>query len=635
MAAGILIWLSAGFLAAGLAVSQFLLGGWFYPALAVPGYLFVAAAAVLAGVAFWKTSDAPGAWCVGTTLLFAGYLFWRQATSPDLYVAREDAWLLLGALCVYLSAAWQLRGDGPRWILIGTIAFLIVLQAAIVIAQFAAESPFHPLADLALRMRLPQGDEGIVNRGYVSGTLSSRGSLSAVLQAMTFLALGVLVWGRGSASLKITLLWVTAAGFAGQLLSLSRAGYLGLAVGMATFALVSFFILNRGTFVHRFVLGAGILILALLPLLFAVCVGTESILVRFRLEEIGGDAFREALWFRTARPMMAIDPLFGAGANIFDQLSLRYRDAAFDVRPIHAHNDWLQLLVEYGWIGLASGAAVFSVHFFAGLKNAMKLARDAGLTGLWPQSMELGLVSGALAAWSAQGIHSFFDYRLHIAPVALLLGLAGGWLAGARLDLTSRSVSFTPWWLRAAGLMPLLPGILLGLWVWRDAPAELRVLRAENAVMRSDLVGLARYVSEGLREDPRHPRLLGLAGESAVLSRGVDFRRPESGFWAERASDFWRWSLERRPYHAEGMREYALTLSHRGLFDEALPFHLRAIGLDPDAATAYEYLGYHYLREGKYAEAVRLFRLASRLPGASRTPQDEASIGRFLRPSRP
>ena len=100
MAARIFTWTSAALLALALVVSQILLGGWYYPALAAPGFLLAGAAAVAAGATFWKAQDAPGAWCVGTTLLFAGYLFWRQSTTPDAYAARENAWLVLGVLAV-------------------------------------------------------------------------------------------------------------------------------------------------------------------------------------------------------------------------------------------------------------------------------------------------------------------------------------------------------------------------------------------------------------------------------------------------------------------------------------------------------------------------------------------------------
>ena len=44
------MWCAAALLAAGLAASQLLLGGWYYPVLAAPGYLLVGLAAVVAGV---------------------------------------------------------------------------------------------------------------------------------------------------------------------------------------------------------------------------------------------------------------------------------------------------------------------------------------------------------------------------------------------------------------------------------------------------------------------------------------------------------------------------------------------------------------------------------------------------------
>ena len=625
------MWCVAALLATGMALSQLLLGGWFYPALAAPGFFAVGLAAVLAAAAFWKTEDAPGAVCVGIALLFAGYLFWRQAHSPDLYAARDDAWLLLGALAVYLTVAWQLRANGPRWLLLSVLFVLLSGQVLLVVAQFAAETPFHPLADLALRLRLPDGENELVNRGWVSGTLASRGSLSAVLQATTFLALGLLVWGRGTAAVKMLLLWVAAAGFAGLALSLSRAAYLGVSAGAATFALVSFFILNRGAVTHRFWLGAAALVLAALPLGLAVLIGTESFLVRFRLGELGGDAYRQSLWFTVVPPMLQLDPWFGAGANMFDQLALRYRGGSFESRPVHAHNDWLQLLVEYGRIGLALGCALFIVHFAAGWRNALRLAREAAGVGWLPQSMELGLVSGALAAWVAQAVHSFFDYRLHIAPVALLLGLSAGWLAGVRTDSTLRGPTPVPRWLRGFALLPLLPGGVLAWWVWRDAPVEYYALQADNASLRGDELAWAENVAAGAALDRTNPRLLELSARLAVLRRGADLKKFSSGPWAESAAVDWSELAARRPAYVVGLQEYALAQTHRGLFAQALPFHLRGIGRDPDYATGYEYLGYYFLRRGSYEEALRLFRLARLLPGAQVSAQEITAIEEYAR----
>ncbi len=480
------MWTSAALLAAALVASQVLLGGWWYPALAAPGYLLAGLAAILAGATFWKSQDAPGAWCVGSMLLFAGYLFWRQADSPDAYAASADSWLLLGGLAVYLTVAWHLRSDGPRWLVLGSIFLLMVVQVGIVVAQFTAEAPFHPLADLAATMRLPHGDENLPNHGFVSGTFASRGTLSAVLQATTFLALGMLVWGRGSAAVKMLLAWVAAAGLVGLVLSLSRAAYLGVAAGLLTFALVSFFILNRGTAVNRFWIGVGILVLALVPLGFAAFVGLESFIVRFRLGELGGDLYRESLWFSTVPPMLSLDPWFGAGANMFDQLSMRYRASSIDGRPVHAHNDWLQLLIEYGRIGLVLGATCFVLHLAAGWRNALRLARASLGTGWLPQGMGLGLLSGSLAAVVAQSVHSFFDYRFHLPPVVFLIAMSAGWLAAARKDDDHGPGQPSPWWMRMLSIIPVIPGVVLLWWVARELPAERLALQMDNAILRED-----------------------------------------------------------------------------------------------------------------------------------------------------
>jgi O-antigen ligase len=635
VAAKFLTWTSAVLLAAALVASQLLLGSWLYPALAAPGYLLAGLAAVFAGATFWKSSNAPGAWCVGSVLLFAGYLFWRQANSPDAYAASADTWLLLGGLACYLTTAWQLRGDGPRWMVLAPIFVLMLMQVGIVVAQFTADASFHPLADLALKVRLPDGNSDLPNQGFVTGTFASRGTLSAVLQSTTFLCLGLLVWGRGGAIVKMLLLWVTAAGLVGIVLCLSRAAYLGLTAGLVTFALVSFFILNRGTNVHRLWLGAGILLMALVPVALAASVGLESFLVRFRLGEIGGDVFREALWFRTVPPMLSLDPWFGVGANMFDQLSMRYRGSALDGRPIHAHNDWLQLLVEYGRIGLVLGVLCFAVHLAAGWRNALRLAGESRFTGLWPQATGLGLVSGALAALVAQSVHSFFDYRLHLAPVVFLAAASAGWLAGVRTDNDADSGQPSPWWMRLLAIMPAIPGALLFTWVLRELPAEKRALQIENAILRRDFSAAADLLDADPDEAPDNPRYLMLAAEAAWEQSTRAESLVDEVKWRGRCVAYWERYLPLRPWTVEAMRGYASVRAARGDLPTSLPFYLRGVALDPNSAPGYEYLAGYFMASKRYEEAVRLLRLSRTLPGAQWPAEKIVEIEDYLRASRP
>lgn len=607
---------AAVFLASGLGIAQALLGGWWYPALAVPGYLCVAIGAVAAALALAGVRDAPGAWCTGSTFLLAGYLLLRQIDAPDAYAGRADVWLLLGSLCVYLTASWHLRDKGPRIILLSVIFALVVCQSLLAVAQFAADVPFHPWPDLARHMGLPRGDAAGWKAGWLSGTFASRTALAGALEVSSFLALGLLVWGRSGAATKLLLLWVAAAGFVGLSLSLSRSAYLGVPAGVTAFALLSFFIARRGAPVHRGWLAAGALVLVALSLALAVWAGAESFSVRLRLTTLRLDEYREKLWFITTPPMLSLDAWLGAGANMFDQLSLRYRGDGFQAKPIHAHNDWLQLLAEYGRIGLALGLAFFVVHVAAGWRNALRLAEEMPVRGLLPQSTTLGLAAGSVGAAVAVGVHAFFDYGLHIPAVALLTALCFGWLAGARASEEMRDAMRIPWWIKAFAVTPIFPGLALAFLVCREGPAEYAALRSENFLCAGDPGAAWDEAVAGLLLRPANARLLLLAGESAGQLGDTALPPWQKAEWWNRASAYFAEANRERPFFAYIWRERALSLDYQKRYAEALPVHLRAIGRDPDHARGYEYLAYYFWAQGKNAEAKRLFRLAQTLPGS-------------------
>jgi hypothetical protein len=364
--------------------------------------------------------------------------------------------------------------------------------------------------------------------------------------------------------------------------------------------------------------------------------------VWFRLGELAVDQYRQDLWTITVPPMLSLDPLFGRGANAFEDLARRYRGLGFTADPIHAHSDWLQLLIEYGWIGLILGAGFFFVHFLAGWRNVLRLARETPADGILPQSMDLGLATGSLAAFAAIGTHVVFDYSLHLPVVAMLTALCAGWLAAARHGDPAVSVA-APAWLKPLGILPVLPGIVLAAWVWRDGPAESQVLAAENALVPLQAEKVAAIATKGLSFRPRHPRLLWLSGlavrqkaaalaesdppeglrgllQAADYFRAVATARPDDVFaWYELGR-----TLDTVAFATETVAEISETSTERGelklrvdrLRREALEAHLRCIGRDPDHARGYESLARHYAMKRQPEEARRAAELATRLTGA-------------------
>jgi len=636
-------WAAALFLGLGLVALQVLLGGWWYPIFAIPGYFLVGLAGVLGSAgALWSGTPAPKPWCFFAATIFAFYLFLRQAESPDLLMARADTWLLLGGLTVYWTVAWGLRESGPRWVVLFLLFLAMMMQVVLGAAQFVAEYPFHPMSSAAAQLRLPDGKTALANLGLITGSLHARTALSGILEVTTFLALGLLVWGRSAVWVKLLLLWVCMVGFAGMVICLSRSAYLALPVGVLTFALTSFFIVQRGALAHRFLLGLGALMLVALALGLAVATGWESIAVWLRLGEMGVDQYRESLWSLTVPPMLSLDPLWGTGANTFESLARRYRGGGFTADPIHAHSDWLQLLIEYGWIGLGLGLFFFLIHMVSGWRSVLVEAKCSPVQGFLPQSMDLGLSTGSIAALAAIGAHVVFDYSLHLPAVAMLVAMCAGWLVSSGGGENAPTAPM-PIWVRPFALLGAAAGLFLGVWVWREAPAERSVLAAENALVPLDASRVEALAEDGLRSRPGHPRLRWLVGiaarEQAATALQTDARAALD--YSEQAVRHLRWAAAARPRDvfvksdfaraldfsaflklqlaeltADPFRARSLRAEAESDFVAATAAHLRCIGGDPDHARGYEGLGRHFLLRGENSAARRLYQLAATLPGA-------------------
>ncbi len=70
-----------------------------------------------------------------------------------------------------------------------------------------------------------------------------------------------------------------------------------------------------------------------------------------RMNELGAGFEQREEMFRTARDIARDYPLFGTGAGSFDALFQLYRSSPDEYWPAQLHNDWLETLVTFGWLG--------------------------------------------------------------------------------------------------------------------------------------------------------------------------------------------------------------------------------------------------------------------------------------------
>ncbi len=70
-----------------------------------------------------------------------------------------------------------------------------------------------------------------------------------------------------------------------------------------------------------------------------------------RMAELGlGYDNREAM-YAMAHPMAEDYPLFGTGPGSFDRLFQFYRPSIYEYWPAQLHNDWMETLITFGWVG--------------------------------------------------------------------------------------------------------------------------------------------------------------------------------------------------------------------------------------------------------------------------------------------
>ena len=208
-------------------------------------------------------------------------------------------------------------------------------------------------------------------------------------------------------------------GASALIMSLSRAGWIGLFLGFITFVALCGAIppedrprilrMRRRVALPLAVAGVGTLVLV--SALFIGPEGRRRADVRLK-ETVAQQVslpFRLDVW-RDTLPMIRDFPVFGIGLDGFEDLYPHYQSPPWvAARVTAAHNDYLQLAAETGVVG----SALMCWFFVAAGRRLYR-----GLGRLAPAARPLS--AALLAAAAVVAFHEVFDFSLHIPAVALL-----------------------------------------------------------------------------------------------------------------------------------------------------------------------------------------------------------------------
>lgn len=194
--------------------------------------------------------------------------------------------------------------------------------------------------------------------------------------------------------------------------SLSRGAMISLSISLVLF---SFLLLRRKISRGNTIVIIGIVMLSTLAISWF---GWDQILDRFaKLKNAQGIIYEARLDFwKDSKEIIKDFPLTGSGLGTFSHIYAPYKSLVDKNTLTHAHNDYIELLVEGGTIGFFLAAA-FLIVLFRKTYKTFVTRRDA---------FSIYLYMGSLTAMTSILIHSFTDFNLHIGANGLWFFFVAG-----------------------------------------------------------------------------------------------------------------------------------------------------------------------------------------------------------------
>ena len=571
------------FLAVALVLIQCFIGGT-RPSFAYPTYAILGAAAVLSLVSIRRPSCKPSLACIGSALLFAGYLLIRAVFSPNPYLARSDEFLVVACLLVYLLTALYMTDSRARNWVMAALFLVAVVHVGVGMVQFRGGDNY---------MLIPGFSRGETYAFRASGMLICPNHLACFLEAAALLALGLTFWSRCRIQIKMLTGYIALVCVFGLAITGSRGGYLSFVAGVLVFVVLSLWIVRLYN-----TQGFSLAVLATL-MAFVVFIGTAVTLmqasqgIRDRLHSLNGMTpdMRWHIWLAAA-DQFKTSPLVGTGAGTFLYNGRLFRHPRVQNDPVHAHNDYMELLAEYGVVGGVFGLIFLGVHVGTGVSTVRQLTLRRLCNSFGPaRSDSLALAVGALGAVAALMAQSVVDFNMHIPGNALLFAFVFGMLANTGNDRQVDECADRREMALRGGLSLLGIGILTAVAVrYQGEQLSTRSRLAMEAAHYDECIRLAELAME---KDPHNPNSCFYLGEAhrAIAAKISSYPLREQRY--EQAIAAYRKGLESFPENENLWVRLGQSFDGIYQFGEAEEAYLNAIRNDPNLGVLYAYYAEH------------------------------------------
>jgi O-antigen ligase len=436
--------------------------------------------------------------------------------------------------------------------------------------------------------------------------------LAGLLEMVGLLALGQACWGNSRPSSRVLAGYCAVMCLAGVAITGSRGGWLSVISGLGAFAILSLGAVRLSRQGGFWLMFAGMLVGATVVIGGGLLMMSQSETLMRRLGQIYDPSNSRLLMWKAAMMQYHLKPIVGTGSGTYLYYGRQFRSPEVQNDPMHAHDDYLELLAEYGLVGAALAGAFLVAHLVSGVAALRKIVREQIQPGLPRLSHDLALNIGALSAVAALLLHSIVDFNMHIPANALLVAFLFGLLASPVSeppDGNLQPAKAAGWWRWLGAAVAL---VLLGISA-RLFPGEFFAEKARVALRddrNADALALAR---RGLAWEKKNPNLYAYLGEAQHF---LALSAPDAAsvqLLQEDAVTAYAAALELFPRDTALLLKQAPILDLLGRFPEAEEVFQRLLVCDPVFGNVYAYYGLHWELQNRVQAAEQCFKLAARL----------------------
>lgn len=520
-------------------------------------------------------------------LAFVGYAAWRTANADVIYPARGELLLLAVVAIVFLVALNNFyRQEATQWVTFALVGLGGAVAAYAIIQWVSGSNRVLWLLQPAAYVKRAGGP--FVNPNHLAG----------FLVLLLPLALTQVFVGRGKALSKVLHGYAALMMLGGIAVSMSRGGWAAAVVTL----LVLFAWLGWRRQELRIPVLVAVGLLGVGGALFlAKSDKARARIENFSTEGNADSAGRRELW-KPALAMWRDHQWLGVGPAQFDVRFPQYRPPRFQQSPVRVHNEYLNLLVDYGTVGALLFGLTVAALVWGAVASSRYVERAAGDLGA-RSSNRTAYFLGSWVGLFGLAVHSLVDFDLHIPGIAITASVVAALLA-ATVRYSTERFWFRPG-LAGCGLLTLGAGLAL---VWM-LPVAFRLGRQGMALNR---VRQARVMTPALLADLELAAREGPDDARVAFQLGDALRRfslqGESSWqeYGQRALESLSRAAKLNPHDARIQLALGQTYHWLNQPEAAAAAFTQARQMGPNDVDINNSIAWYLLQQGRAAEAKQM-----------------------------